>query len=175
MTRTSILLLFAAFFAPVLLAVALHSEWIDWTPESSRAHGQLVEPVIPLDEEQLKGKWQLVLIEPGACQEACVETMYWLRQIRTAQDRHQGDIGLLLVSGIPLEDIHREALVDLSRDIRIMEGDQAAHLIHEFPEPHPARYILDPDANIIMRYAEDADPNGIRRDLRRLLTWTQRN
>jgi cytochrome oxidase Cu insertion factor (SCO1/SenC/PrrC family) len=34
-------------------------------------------------------------------------------------------------------------------------------------------YLIDPLGNIMMHYAADADPNHIRQDLKRLLTWSK--
>jgi hypothetical protein len=34
-------------------------------------------------------------------------------------------------------------------------------------------YLIDPLGNIMMYYAADADPNHIRKDLKRLLTWSK--
>jgi cytochrome oxidase Cu insertion factor (SCO1/SenC/PrrC family) len=34
-------------------------------------------------------------------------------------------------------------------------------------------YLIDPLGNIMMYYAADADPNHIRQDLKRLLTWSK--
>ena len=34
-------------------------------------------------------------------------------------------------------------------------------------------YLLDPFGNIILAYAKNSDPNGIKKDLNRLLTWSK--
>ncbi len=188
MKKTSLILLFLVFFIPVLLAIVLHSQWLEWQPESSRAHGELIQPVVPLgdfahesndrtvDQDDLLDKWQLVHVSPGGCGPDCLEFLYWLRQIRTAQDRHQPEIGLLVISGTSLAAEIRAEIHELSPDYRIIDGATGAELAERFPGPRdPSGYILDPEGNIILRYPADADPNGIRRDLRRLLTWTQRD
>ncbi len=186
--RTSLILLFLVFFVPVVISVLLHSDWFEWRPDGTRAHGELIEPVVELGEfrhehqgevverDDLLDRWQLTHVTTGGCDEVCLESLYWLRQIRTAQDRHQLDIGLMLVAGETVSDETRSEIRELSEDFAIVDGATGAELSARFPDsPGQRRYILDPDANIIMSYAEDADPNGIRRDLRRLLTWTQRD
>lgn len=189
MKKLTIIGLFAVFLLPAILALLLHSQWLDWTPESSRAHGELIEPVVPLPRfsadssfgpvasDDLEGNWQLVHVTPGACREACLEALYWLRQVRRAQDRHQPDISLLLVTGVPLEPEWSEQIRQLSDHYRVVDGDQGNTLVGVFPGPtgEPSSYIMDPETNIIMRYPVEADPTGIRRDLRRLLTWTHRD
>jgi cytochrome oxidase Cu insertion factor (SCO1/SenC/PrrC family) len=190
MNKQAIILVFAFFLAPVIIAVLLHSQWFSWQPGGTRNHGELIQPVIPLPDFEHPGadgetlsrndlleRWQLVHLRASACDEACLDDLYWLRQVRLAQDRHQPDVGLLLISSEPVADEVRVAIQALADDFRIVEGEAAAALAASFPADADGRgsYILDPMANIILRYPADADPNGIRRDLRRLLTWTQRN
>lgn len=188
MKKNTILIVFTIFFIPVLLAVLLHSRWLDWRPAATRNYGELIQPVVPLGPfelrddmgemlrlEDLLGRWQLVHVVPAGCGERCLEAMYWLRQVRAAQDRHQPDIGILLLSGQPLSRDIRVGVRELARDIRRLAGPAAREIIGRFPDTdaQPASYILDPAGNIILAYQADADPNGIRKDLRRLLTWTK--
>ncbi len=191
MNKAVIILVFVLFGAPVLIATLLHSEWFDARMGGTRNHGEFVQPVIPLPDgwqasrgdgsslsrDDLLDRWQLVHRRQQPCDEACLEDLYWLRQVRRAQDRHQPDVGLLLVSLTPVDEQTRQQILTLADDFQILDG-QAAAAVHEaFPSPPeaPSSYILDPMGNIILQYSADADPNGIRRDLRRLLTWTQRN
>lgn len=181
MNKQAIILVFLFFLTPVIIAVLLHSEWFSWQPGGTRNHGELIQPVIPLPEfdqrSDLLERWQLVHLRQTECDETCLEDLYWLRQVRLAQDRHQPDVGLMLITTAPLDEPTRGRIRELAEDFRIIEGGTAADLLEAFPidESGGGSYILDPMANIILRYPADADPNGIRRDLRRLLTWTQRN
>lgn len=187
--KLTIIALFAVFFLPVLASVLLHSEWVDWRPESTRNHGTLVDPpqslagLLPAAEAgggeielaDLADDWQLLHASPD-CGEACFERLYWLRQVRRAQDRHQPEIGLVLVSGRALEAGTLETARQLAPGVRVIAGADGARLLEAFPGPGGERsYIVDPRGNIIMAYDAGADPNGIRKDLRRLLTWTQRD
>jgi hypothetical protein len=190
MNKKAIILIFLFFLAPVIVAVLLHSQWFSWQPGGTRNHGELIQPVIPLpafesmqdagdnlSRDDLLDRWQLVHLRSSACDEACLEDLYWLRQVRIAQDRHQPDVGLLLISSVEVEASIRAQIKQLANDFAIIDGETGAELAGLFPPPDSGQgaYILDPMANIILAYAADADPNGIRRDLRRLLTWTQRN
>jgi hypothetical protein len=189
MNKKTIILIFLFFLTPVIIAVLLHSQWFSWQPGGTRNHGELIQPVIPLPEfetmssgsslsrEDLLERWQLVHLRSTPCDEACIEDLYWLRQVRVAQDRHQPDVGLLLISTVALPESVRAQVTELADDFAIIDGDAGRELAGIFPPAgvNEGSYILDPMANIILGYAADADPNGIRRDLRRLLTWTQRN
>lgn len=188
MNKKTILLVFAMFGLPVVIATLMHSQWLDWRPAETRNHGTLIRPVIewnaetvrdvsgePIGREQLVNRWFLVFHTPEACDSECLDTLYWLRQIRLSQDRHVPDIGLLLIH----EPVMSEDLIGdvqaLSDVFIIVDGDNALALGQQFPSTTETgtRYILDPMANIIMSYGSDQSPNDIRKDLGRLLTWTQ--
>lgn len=188
MKKSSIILVFIAFFIPVMIAVLLHSRWIDWAPGNGTSHGQLIAPVIALgafdatdvhgetvDQAALLEHWHLVFVPDGVCDRDCLEQLYWMRQIRTAQGRHQTDIGLMLLSPSTLSAETVSEVLELAPDFRILDGASAQPLLERFPTPDHAgsTYIVDPQGNIMMRYPSDADPTGIRKDLRRLLTWTK--
>jgi len=190
MNRKIILLVFAMFTLPVVTAVLLNSRWVDWAPGGTKNFGEFVSPVVPLPEgpwtaangdiisrESLLERWQLVHVRTQACDETCMEDLYWLRQTRQAQDRHVPEVGLLLISTVALDPTQRARIAELSNVFQIIDGQQAADLVQTFPtaESAPLRFIVDPLGNIMMRYAGDADPNDIRKDLSRLLTWTQRD
>ncbi len=190
MNRTAILAVFALFLVPVILATLMHSQWFDWQPAAGRNHGELIQPVVELSEFEavdarerpvqradLLERWQLVHVASGPCDEDCLDSLYWLRQVRRAQDRHQPDVGLMFLSDQMQAPDTVEAIETLADDYLILAGPAAVELLDQFPNHgDPAGfYIVDPMANIILRYPADADHNGIRRDLRRLLTWTQRD
>ncbi|MFP4207626.1 MAG: hypothetical protein ACLFSC_03140 [Wenzhouxiangella sp.] len=190
MNRIAILAVFAIFLVPVILATLMHSEWFDWQPGGGRNHGELIDPVIELEpfsvvdasgrtvsRDTLLERWQLVHVAAGPCGENCLENLYWLRQVRLAQDRHQPDIGLVFLSPVSQDTTTIRAIQELSEDFTILSAEAALPILEQLPEEgrQGGFYIADPMANIILRYPIDADPNGIRRDLRRLLTWTQRD
>jgi len=179
-----------AFTAPVVIAILMHSQWITWRPDITRNHGTLIQPVIALPEfdvssatgepvarADLLDQWQLVHLRHAPCDEQCLEAAYWLRQVRRAQDRHQPEVAMLVISTADLELSEIEAIREVSDRIRIVDGSAAEQLAGVFPgsESVASSYILDPMANIILRYEADSDPNDMRRDLDRLLTWTQRD
>lgn len=190
MNKQIIIVVFVLFLAPVVVATLLHSQWFSWQPGGTRNHGELIQPVIalpefslhdafgqPLSRDDLLDQWQLVHWRSEPCTQTCLEDLYWLRQVRRAQDRHQPDIGLLLLTETRIEAEFLDQILELSDTFKVVHGSEAGTLAQTFPgdEQGQASYIVDPMANIILGYAADADPNDIRRDLRRLLTWTHRD
>ena len=188
MNRTTIIAVFAVFFLPVVIAVLMHSDWFQWRPAETRNHGELIEPphAMPdfrlqdiddatIERADLLDQWQLLHVAHGACEESCVETLYWLRQVRRAQDRHQPEVDITLVTGEPVAAEMLSEIDALEADIRIIAGQAGQEFASLLPAggSEPVSYILDPQANIILRYPDGSDFNGMRRDLRRLLTWTR--
>lgn len=188
MKKPTIVVVLALFLAPVILAVLLNSEWLDWRPGSTRNHGELLEPAVRLPEftsktafgetvtrDSLEGQWQLLHYRSAGCNEACLEDLYWLRQIRLAQDRHQPEIALMFVTPGEVEGRAIDEIHELADDYRIFTGEAGRPISEAMPDAglEAISYIVDPRGHIILRYPQDADFNGMRRDLSRLLTWTQ--
>lgn len=188
MNKPTIFIVLAVFLAPVVVAVLLNSQWLDWRPDSTRNHGELLEPAVRLPEFSVKsssgetvtrgaleGQWQLLHYRSAGCNEACLEDLYWLRQIRLAQDRHQPEIALMFVTPGQVDERAVEEIRELADDYRIFGGEAGRRLSAALPDTglEAVSYIVDPGGHIILRYPQDADFNGMRRDLSRLLTWTQ--
>ncbi len=178
----------ALFAVPVFLAILLHSQWVDWRLPATRQHGEFIDPPRAMDEfelvdalgrstttVELQNRWQLVYLETADCRQACLERLHWLRQIRTAQARHRLDVGLVFLHSQPVDASLLTKIQSISPDFWIFSKFTAERLFEQFPaNDQAAFYIVDPSGNIIERFDADADPTGIRRDLSRLLTWTQR-
>lgn len=162
-------LFFALPFAIGWLAYALQ-----WTPGATGNHGELVKPH-PLAGrafDALKGKWILVSFDRAACDKACEEKLYYMRQVRTAQGKERGRVArlwILVDEGAPRPEL-----------LRAIEGTQVVRLAEAGPEaqfPGYADrvsyvYLVDPLGNLMMRYPRNADPSGMIKDMARLLRYS---
>lgn len=187
-SKLTLIALFTLFFTPVLIAIFLHSGWVNWRAEPDKAHGELVFPVVPLGEFKLRdaggsvrslddllGHWQLVFIAPRRCPADCLETAELMHNIRLAQDRHASEVSLILLSATDLDHAVFDRITALDHSWLVFDGGAGDKLIERMPGPAPgAFYIIDPEANIMERFAPGVDLNGLRKDLDRLLTWTLR-
>ena len=184
--KLTLIALFALFFAPVLVAVMLHSEWIDWQASPDKAHGELIEPVVPLgafslpdaggnprDLADVQGRWQLAHVVDERCPSECMQRLELVHNIRLAQDRHADEVGLLLLVDGELPSGKAASIEAIDANWLLFDGAAADQLLQRFPRPKPGTsYIVDPKANIMERFGPDRPLNGIRKDLDRLLTWT---
>lgn len=185
-SRLVILVLFALFLLPVLIALFLNSGWTDWSPSDLRNHGKLVKPAVPVAAETvttpagdiplgdwLNQRWQLVTLTGSDCTRECQQRLVTMRQLHKATGRHQEAVRVLLVASSPLADSAREAIARIYPLIDVV-SDSDGDLIQRFRQTGDGEFfILDPEGHIILRYPAGSEPTGIRKDLGRLLTWSQ--
>jgi cytochrome oxidase Cu insertion factor (SCO1/SenC/PrrC family) len=192
-SRFSLIFVLAMFAAPFLLAWLVLSVFPEWVPKGKVNHGELVTPVRPLpafqtetlagesvDETFFRGKWTIVYLARGVCDQPCVEQLYNIRQIRLAQGKNIDRLQRLMiwqnqaVSGEQQAELQEhypgQVIVPLS-------GREAA-LLKEFTLDDKAPldagrvYLVDPLGNLMMSYEPDEEPHGMIKDLERLLKYS---
>lgn len=170
----------ALFFLPLGLSFLLYYG-SGWRPTGHTNHGTLIEPARPLPDVPvlragtqvkssavLSAKWSLVYVGDGACDTDCRNTLHYVRQtdfgmgslmprlqrVFLATDHccdqtflQQEDPGLITLNGLDIE-----------------------MLTANFPSDRQGGiFIVDPRGNLMMRYDVNADPKGLREDLKKLL------
>ena len=173
-SRLVLLLLLGLFFAPLALSFLLYYHW-HWRPAGQTNHGTLITPPRPLPTAGaavvLQGKWSLVYVGSGECDESCRAALYFMRQTylglghlsaRTQQ------VFLVTERCCDRAFLDREhpGLITLNST----EPGSAA-VLAQFPEPERAStlFIVDPRGNLMMRYDVHAAPRGLHDDLEKLL------
>jgi cytochrome oxidase Cu insertion factor (SCO1/SenC/PrrC family) len=191
--RRTLLLVVALFLLPVVLATYLYVS--GWRPEGrSLQHGELVEPARPVGDVELigadgapyrlgalRGKWALVYFSPLPCNDVCQNNLYKMQQVRLTQGRDASRVERVLI----VADAAAPALRALAQRYPGLLAVSAARatiqkLAREFVSSQgsafevPGRvYLIDPIGNLVLSYAPDADPSGMRKDLARLLRLSQ--
>lgn len=178
-TRVTLILIFALFMLPFVLAWVLNFVG-DFAPGETVNRGTLIQPVRPvttdglidpqgnaLSPDYFKGEWVLLFRHAGDCGDACHQTLYVLRQVRLAQGKNIDRVKrLLLLEGAAMPAWTAETAQHYpGMDIVRASTPASAAL---FP-PAGRLYLVDPLGNLMMEYALDADPRGIIKDLERLL------
>ncbi|MBM0104159.1 hypothetical protein JM946_05355 [Steroidobacter sp. S1-65] len=185
-SRRQIYILIGAFFAPLALAFILYYG-LDVRPHGSTNKGDLIHPPVTLPEvelpamadqklaaDALRGKWSMVYIGDGACDDRCRQALTLMRQTR-------------LALGDDLPRVQRVFLVSANCcDRPYLEAEQSGLLLGRIdnPEgqtllqtfPDAARapglgriYLVDPLGNLMMKYEPDAPQKGLLEDLKKLL------
>jgi cytochrome oxidase Cu insertion factor (SCO1/SenC/PrrC family) len=191
-SRASLLIVFALFAAPVLIAWLSFYVFPDWVPAETSNHGDLVEPARPLpdfkldtlsgdaiDQTFLRGKWNYVYLHQGDCDSVCVEQLYKVRQLRLAQGKNIDRMQRLMLW--QADAVSPEARAELQAHFPgqvIAPVSAKSELVTVFStdttDPLVAGriYLVDPLGNLMMSYPVDAEPRGIIKDMHRLLKYS---
>lgn len=185
-SRKQIWILVGAFFAPLALAFLLYYG-MDIRPHGTTNKGDLIHPAVTLPEvalpgmedqtlaaEALRGKWSMVYIGDGACDERCREALTLMRQTRLALgDDMERVQRVFLVSGNCCDQAYLEAEHDGLLLGRI-DNSSGETLLETFPDTNAAAtlgriYLVDPLGNLMMKYEPDAPQKSLLEDLKKLL------
>lgn len=193
--RIALIIIAALFFLPLALAWMMYTGTIDYRPGTTRNFGELVEPPRPIDwartvidgepvtggENPFAEHWLILHAVPDPCLEACIAAVTDLRQVHRASGRDQTRIRLALLHDFSSSDAADE-LQEIYSVFHLAENpdrhlwDTLESLTTRGPDdrgPRGATFLVDPMGNIMMRYAAGSDPNGLKKDLKRLLTWSK--
>lgn len=180
--KRKLLLLMALMIAPIALSYLLFF----WGAPSGRVnYGELIEvkvlPDIALRKtdgvtfniSQLRGKWIMLVVDSGMCDESCRKKLYFMRQVRLMQKTKMERIERVWLidddkipkSGI-LKDFKGTVLINA-------KGSEMLKAIPAKISQHDHIYMIDPLGNLMMRFPKDVDPSRMAKDLKRLLKISQ--
>ena len=184
-------LLIAVTLAPIL---ASYYAYYVAPPSGRTNYGTLVEPQRPVpafsatgldgaafELRSLKDKWIFVMVDGGACDEYCQSKLFHMRQLRTMMGKERDEIERVWFV------TDREPLATMlireyegTHFVRADERDLRPFLA--LPETPNASlrdhmWVVDPYGNLMLRWPRNADPNGTKGDIARLLKasslWTR--
>jgi len=173
----------AVFAAPVIAAwfFYLNPEYL---PAGRTNKGELINPVVALpsdlalssqdgmdfSRDLLAGKWTLVYLAGGACDDACRNRLIAMRQIRLALGESQRSVERLLVlTDATATDLVQELGTEFVGMRVALGGGRLPELLGEGTAALGRIYILDPMGNLMMRYAVDAPAQDTLEDMEHLL------
>lgn len=122
---------------------------------------------------QLRGKWALISVDSGKCDEQCRQKLYYMRQVRLIQnaERERIERVWLIDDGeLPAPEIVKE--FEGMWFINAKDSD----LLPAIPGKASQRdhiYLVDPIGNLMMRFPKDPDPKKMSKDIKRLLKVSQ--
>ncbi len=180
--RRKLLLLLALMCAPVVISYALY--FLDYKPESKH-YGDLI-PIVKvtgkatnqvdntiLRIKDLHGKWVLVTIDSGHCDEACQQKLYFMRQVRLVQGKQKHRIERLWLIN---DDVIPDAELVKEYEGTFFAKAQDSEILgfietKEIQTKHI--YLIDPMGNLMMRFPENVDGTKMGHDIKRLLHVSQ--
>lgn len=189
-SRGQFYLLVALFFGPLIAAVLLYFAFPDFQPHERTNYGELVNPAQPipeplalldadakpLDRETLRGRWTYLYLGADACDKACEDKLYQIRQIRTLLNEKQPRVQrVYLAPDAAALPALRAQLHETHPDLRFYTEPDAAQPLRAFFKSHDpqAVYLIDPLGNWLMVYPAAAESTGILKDIKKLLRISQ--
>ena len=180
--RRTLILVAAMFLVPVAIAFTLYYGKL-WRPAGSASKGELIEPARPLtvaglrhadgtpaDGSVLAGKWTLLYIGDGRCDDACKTALVFGRQSRLALNNEMTRVQRVFLATANCCDndyLAREHAGIVALDA---SSPEAAALLAQFPGEHAhTLFIVDPLGNLMMRHDASHTTKDLLSDLKKLL------
>ena len=173
--RSKLIVLLLIFFVPLAIAFALYYG-SSWRPTGTTNHGQLLLPLrtVPQEVALLHGKWSLVVLADGQCDEDCRTALVLARQTRLALNQDSPRVTrVLLATGHCCD---RNYLDEAHPGLQTLDMDAVgaaagAALLATFPATglHDGLFIVDPLGNVVMRFGLHDTPKDLLTDLKKLL------
>ena len=121
--------------------------------------------------ENYAGKWIMVKVGGGRCDEACAKQLFSMRQLRTMQGKNMDRVerAWLITDQEPVDTILIRSYDDMHM-LRVSPEQLAKWLPTEQGtklEDHI--FLIDPRSNLMMRFPKDPDPRKVHKDLSKLL------
>jgi hypothetical protein len=187
--RRQLLALAALFFVPLAIAFWMYYGPSGWRPSGDASKGDLIDPARPLaamalttadgtqtQPDFLRGKWSLVYVGDGLCDDRCRKALYLTRQSRIALNKDMDRVQRVFL--VTQRCCDRGFLAAEHPDLLVARVDDpaAAALLEPFPAydgvPVAAAgriYLVDPLGNLLLSYAPSAPDKALLADLKKLL------
>ena len=139
--------------------------------------------------DDMRGLWTLMYVVEGECGRDCERNLYNLRQVRLALNQRKDRVrrvavvqgpgqlpaellaehrGLVVVGEAPGAPGAREALVEQVRTAPV-DGQGPDGTDAGGAAPLDGVWLLDPNGNLVLRFAPDLDPRNMLKDVKHLL------
>ncbi|SDB85344.1 SCO family protein [Paraburkholderia lycopersici] len=181
-------LLVIALICAAPIAISYFTYYVIKPKGGTTSYGALIEPQRPVPDAlmvtgddghdvplaSLKGRWLMVSVDGGACDEACATKLYFMRQVRATQgpERERIVTVWLRTDGASVPEKVKGAYAD-TRMLRADPVAVAAWLpATETTKDTDHIYMVDPNGNLMMRFPANADPSKIKQDVTKLLKWS---
>ena len=144
-------------------------------------YGELLEPQQVVESEMvtpegnrfalkdLRGKWVLLLVESGECNQDCLQRLFLMRQVRMAQGENMNRLERVwLVSDSRIPNAELQTQYAGMHVARLDDG-----LRNQLSRYGEGRIVvIDPMGNIMMRYLPMPDGTKMIKDFQRLLKYS---
>ena len=180
--KLSIIALALLFLAPVIVAIVMNSNLIEYSPESFKNNGDFIQPPVKITQnENLKSYedfWTVVYNHTGNCENDCLKMLDTLYRIRLTKGHKMKQVKLLV--------LHPENITikvpEQYNSIELQSYSQANELNTVLTELSKKSfnngnglYLLAPEGFLMMSYPLDFEPRDVIKDLGLLLRARKNN
>jgi len=187
--QRQLLALAALFFVPLAVAFWMYYGPTGLRPGGDVSKGDLIDPARPLpqvvlptadgtstDPGFLRGRWTMLYVGDGLCDDRCRKALYLTRQTRIALNKDMDRVQRVFL--VTDRCCDREYLEREHPDLLVarVEDAAAAALLEPFPTYDGTSvasagriYLVDPLGNLLMSYAPDAPDKALLTDVKKLL------
>ena len=171
--RRTLYLLLGLFFLPLAASFILYYA-VGYRPTAGANHGELLQPLRQLTAavQAPEGKWLLVYVGDGRCDDACRNALYVARQTHVLLNK---DADRLQRTFIATSGCCNQAFLDAEHSgIEVFDASDPglrAEVLAALPAGDHANhlFIVDPLLNIVLRFDARENPKGLLEDLKQLL------
>jgi len=178
--RRTLLIIGAVFFGPIAVALMLYLSGDNWRPAGRTEHGILFEPPRQLPASHLVGGpeetvasgfsqiWTLLYVGDSRCDEFCAITLVNMRQLRLSLGPDMPRVQrVVCLSG---DDVDTVTLRDEHPGLMTCDPESAAAIRQVVGDYEPGDiFLVDPLANLVMRYPVATELGAMRKDVKLLL------
>jgi hypothetical protein len=176
--RVQLLLIAAVFLGPLALAAWLYFAGQDLTPAGRTNNGALLQPITNLKDAvpasplhtSNDGYWVLLYANGAPCGEACLHSLYTLRQSRLMLGKEMDRLVRVFLHGDTVPDT--VLLADEHKGLIALQDSSLKDLLdNKKPTDLEAGgyYLVDPLGNLVMYFRPDIDPGAMVEDIKHLL------
>lgn len=180
--RRKFLILLLLMVSPVIISYMLF--FMDYRPgninygelleiEKLSGSGVIQKENIIFRPKDLYGKWVMLTVDSGRCDEDCRSKLYYMRQVRTMQNKemHRIERLWLIDDNVEVDQYLRDEYKGT-----LFVNAKDSELLDQIPDRETQRkhlYLVDPMGNLMMRFPENLDPRKFSDDIKRLLHVSQ--
>ena len=180
--RLQLLLMAAVFLGPLVVAALMYFGGHGIAPEGRTNHGALLDPIVRLTDELPEsglhehndGYWVLLYANAGACDEACENSLFTLRQSRLMLGKEMDRLVRVFLHGdtppdtVLLADEHQGLVALQDSTLReLLDNNKPSAL------DAGGYFLVDPLGNLVMYFPPDIDPQAMVEDIKHLLEFSR--
>jgi len=169
--RNYIALFFLALiFAMPGLAAYIFYTHPQWLGSSTTNKGVLLNPPELISAINSKPKWRLILWNPDACEQSCLQQIDKLGRLRLALGRRLYDVEQWLISKNDQQLSPELVNVTSDQDVHVLLLSSQLQAKLSALTDKPQVFIANPDNYLVLAYGLDAKSGDIFHDLKQLLS-----